>query len=235
MPHTALRADASFTRGAQLALVTMAQMKARSAAECCARGACGSSLRVAPRAQSNLLSMYFAHRDWDWATKEAPAGGRAKLQAGHVDQVRAVLLELNEAQCELLVTPNVGRSRHFFTQAGAAARWLACAACACSRLTPALAGTGRHKRAKVQAAKAVLLQRIAAALNRMSAAVEEMKTGARSDARALLSSQLLSLNTASSPRHLTPRFHRNSRPAWQRGCASAAVQLAAAGPVGDSS
>ena len=31
--------------------------------------------------QSNVLNIYMAHRDWNWATKEDPAGGRLSLPA----------------------------------------------------------------------------------------------------------------------------------------------------------
>ena len=35
----------------------------------------------AAAAQSNLFSIYLAHRDWDWATKEGACNGRDKLPA----------------------------------------------------------------------------------------------------------------------------------------------------------
>lgn len=98
------------------------------------------------------MSIYYAHRDWDWATKEAMCGGRSRLPAGHADAVRQVLLDLNAAQCDILLAPNVGRSRHL------------------------LSSGGRHKRARVQAYKAERHKRIATALSRLSAAVEELKT-----------------------------------------------------------
>jgi hypothetical protein len=92
--------------------------------------------------------MYFAHRDWDWATKTEPCGGRAKLPAvrahgcvvpqrahrsitswlsahactvsqEHTEQVRAVLLDMTRAQQDILLTPNVCRSRHLLTSGGA--------------------------------------------------------------------------------------------------------------------
>ena len=31
------------------------------------------------RAQSNVLNIYMAHRDWNWATKDDPSGGRLSL------------------------------------------------------------------------------------------------------------------------------------------------------------
>ena len=101
--------------------------------------------------KANALSLYHAHRDWDWSTQTAYHGGRAALPPGHVAQVRAVLLELIVAQCEVLLAPNVGRARHHFTPGG------------------------RRKREAVQARKAVCLNRIANAFSKISAAPEEMK------------------------------------------------------------
>ena len=87
--------------------------------------------------QSNVLNIYMAHRDWNWATKEDPAGGRLSLPVvrvaalsaalccadeldaqGHADAVRAVLTEMVAAQCDVLLAPNVGRSRHLLTEGG---------------------------------------------------------------------------------------------------------------------
>ena len=103
--------------------------------------------------KANSLAIYAAHRDWDWPARVAGStcGGRSQLPAGHVDEVRDLLLALNEAQAELLLTPNVGRSRHFYTPGG------------------------RRKRAAVHQTRAVMLQRIAAVFCRLSVAVEEMK------------------------------------------------------------
>ena len=63
----------------ELALTQLAQMKVRhAAARSLARWADA-------RAQSNVLNIYMAHRDWNWATKDDPSGGRLSLPA-----VRAV-------------------------------------------------------------------------------------------------------------------------------------------------
>jgi hypothetical protein len=58
------------------------------------------------------LAMLHAHRDWDWPAKGLTSGGRAQLPEGHVEEVRSLLLTLNESQAALLLTPNVGRARH---------------------------------------------------------------------------------------------------------------------------
>lgn len=102
--------------------------------------------------KSNLFSIYLAHRDWDWATKEGACNGRDKLPAGHVVQVRAVLMDMTEAQCDVLLAPNVSRSRHLLT------------------------APGRQKRCRVQAFKAERHMRIATGFSRLSAAAEELKT-----------------------------------------------------------
>lgn len=99
-----------------------------------------------------MLSIYMAHRDWDWATKQAPHGGRAALPRGHVGQVRAVLREMSNAMAELLTSPMVGRGRHMVTSGGL-----------------------RKSRA-VQEKKRTLNARVFLAANRVSAATEEMKT-----------------------------------------------------------
>lgn len=109
------------------------------------------ALSLMAQMKSCVVAIYYAHKDWDWSTKTALSGGRAQLPPGHADEVRKVLLALNADQFALLKMPNVSRSRHFYTSAG------------------------RHKRAKVQAEKAALLQRIGACFSRLSAAVEEMK------------------------------------------------------------
>jgi hypothetical protein len=101
--------------------------------------------------KADLLSLYYAHRDWDWPARGALSGGRAALPANHLDDVRSVLLDLNEAQALLLLKPNVGRARHFYTAAG------------------------RHKRVTVTAQKCELLQRIAVCFSRLSTAMETMK------------------------------------------------------------
>jgi hypothetical protein len=109
------------------------------------------ALSLMAQMKSCIVAVYFAHRDWDWATKTAMSGGRAALPPGHTDEVRRILLALNADQMQLLQMPNVSRSRHFYTSAG------------------------RHKRARIQGEKAVLLQRINVQMCRLSAAVEEMK------------------------------------------------------------
>jgi hypothetical protein len=64
-----------------------------------------------------LLSNWAALR---WADT-APA-------QGHTDQLRAVLLDVVDAQRDILLAPNVGRSRHLLTPGGAP-RALCCGAC----------------------------------------------------------------------------------------------------------
>ena len=102
--------------------------------------------------KSNVLNIYMAHRDWNWATKEHPAGGRYALPSGHADAVRTVLTELLSAQQDVLLAPNVGRSRHFLTE------------------------RGQKKRSRVQQYKAERHVHITLAVTRLSAAVEELKT-----------------------------------------------------------
>ena len=158
-----------------------------------------SGLTRAP--QSNVLNIYMAHRDWNWAIKEDPAGGRLSLPAvrlaralgcmyiaprcaeygdaqGHANAVRDVLSEMLAAQCDVLLAPNVGRSRHLLTEGGASppqpARLLRAADGVPSRRE------GRRKRSRVQQYKAERHVRITLACTRLSAAVEEMKTGERS-------------------------------------------------------
>jgi hypothetical protein len=95
-----------------------------------------------------------------------------------------VLLDLTQAQCDILLACNVGRSRHLLTRGGARAaarRGRSPAGCAADAAAPAhgcSAAAGAQKRARVQAYKAERHTRIAVAFCRMSAAVEEMKTGA---------------------------------------------------------
>jgi hypothetical protein len=47
---------------------------------------------------------------------------------GHTDQLRAVLLDVVDAQRDILLAPNVGRSRHLLTPGGAP-HALRCGAC----------------------------------------------------------------------------------------------------------
>jgi hypothetical protein len=91
----------------------------------------------------------------------------------------------------------------------------------CTGATP-----GSNKRRRVQAYKAERHKRIAVALSRMSAAAEELKTGAQKQVCAAVPAALAVL---------APPLTRIARsgPAGQRGGAPAAVQLAHAGPVGD--
>ena len=57
----------------ELALTQLAQMKARRPRR--VRAPC----RDACAPQSNVLNIYMAHRDWNWATREDPSGGRRAL------------------------------------------------------------------------------------------------------------------------------------------------------------
>lgn len=34
--------------------------------------------------KAQIVTIYFAHRDWDWATKQTPHGGRAALPKARV-------------------------------------------------------------------------------------------------------------------------------------------------------
>ena len=93
---------------------------------------------------------------------------------GHADAVRTVLTEMLAAQCDVLLAPNVGRSRHLLTEGGASLLRLARPphAADASPATP----KGRRKRSRVQHYKAERHVRITLACTRLSAAVEEMKT-----------------------------------------------------------
>lgn len=134
------------------------------------------------------MSIYLAHRDWDWATKQAPHGGRAALPRGHVGQVRAVLREMSNAMAELLSSPMVGRGRHTATPGGA------------------------RKLRAVQDRKRVVNARVFLALNRVSAAAEEMKTARAAAVIRVRSAPALPITATPRPPPAPPQFPQAGLP-----------------------
>eukprot|EP00179_Madagascaria_erythrocladioides_P027200 CAMPEP_0198335074 /NCGR_PEP_ID=MMETSP1450-20131203/20048_1 /TAXON_ID=753684 ORGANISM="Madagascaria erythrocladiodes, Strain CCMP3234" /NCGR_SAMPLE_ID=MMETSP1450 /ASSEMBLY_ACC=CAM_ASM_001115 /LENGTH=340 /DNA_ID=CAMNT_0044039705 /DNA_START=35 /DNA_END=1057 /DNA_ORIENTATION=- len=77
--------------------------------------------------KSLILCLYAAHRDWDWAPKKDNAIGRDSLLPSadaHVDQVRRTLIEMVRNVRDFLLIPCVNKSRHLYTEPGAAERRL---------------------------------------------------------------------------------------------------------------
>ncbi|KAG1666100.1 hypothetical protein FOA52_010890 [Chlamydomonas sp. UWO 241] len=73
--------------------------------------------------KSQLLSVFLAHRDWDWwiipKDSELPAvSGRGRLPPGHVQQVHGEIVGLARVTHTLLTAPAVYRARNYYTPQG---------------------------------------------------------------------------------------------------------------------
>eukprot|EP00038_Savillea_parva_P009531 m.184132 g.184132 ORF g.184132 m.184132 type:complete len:413 (+) comp16043_c0_seq1:85-1323(+) len=62
--------------------------------------------------KADILSIYYAHRDWSWPTREE------KLREGHVRDVRFELMGLIAKIKRMLRSPNVTKGRHRFSTDG---------------------------------------------------------------------------------------------------------------------
>eukprot|EP00041_Stephanoeca_diplocostata_P027173 m.745454 g.745454 ORF g.745454 m.745454 type:complete len:129 (+) comp23127_c3_seq32:631-1017(+) len=69
--------------------------------------------------KTNILSIYFAHRFWDWTDgSDVTKGRQARLRPKHADDARRVLLRLMRLIRLQLEAPIVSRARHHLTKSG---------------------------------------------------------------------------------------------------------------------